>query len=68
MIRRRRGGRAEEPEDRRRPSVPPLHGPAGADRRIRDGEMGQIQLVRAYRMESGGQMARRSPAREKELL
>ena len=36
-------------------------------RRIRDGQLGQVQLIRAYRMESVGPMARR-PATEKELL
>jgi predicted dehydrogenase len=36
-------------------------------RRIRDGELGQIQLIRAYRMEGVGPMAQK-PANEKELF
>lgn len=36
-------------------------------RKIRDGEMGQVQLMRAYRMESGYRMGPRKPAKS-ELL
>ena len=35
--------------------------------KIRDGKMGQIQLIRAYRMEPGGPMAPRNP-KDNELL
>ncbi|MCL5098101.1 MAG: gfo/Idh/MocA family oxidoreductase [Candidatus Omnitrophica bacterium] len=36
-------------------------------RRIREGELGQIQLIRAYRMEPSGSLGKRSP-NEKELF
>jgi predicted dehydrogenase len=36
-------------------------------KRVRDGAMGQIQLVRAYRMHGGGRLGRR-PAKANELL
>ena len=64
--RRRAGGRGEEPQGRRRADVPALRRPPGDDRKIRDGEMGEIELIRAFRMgpaiamesvEAGGQRA-----------
>ena len=51
-----RGGKKEEPQNRCRADVPPLLRPRGHDPKIRDGAMGQIQLIRAYRMDPGWRM------------
>jgi len=39
--------------------VPPLAGAAGLINKIRDGALGQIQLIRAYRMAGGSHIPAR---------
>ena len=53
----RRSRGEEEPQDRRRPDGTPLLPRQAMIQQIRDGAMGDIQLIRAYRMDSGYCMA-----------
>ncbi len=55
-----RRGQEEEPEGRRRPDVPPLRGARkNCSSRIKDGEIGDMLMLRAYRQTGPGRLGAR---------
>ena len=53
----------EEPQGRRRPDVPALRGRGEVHKRIKDGEIGDLLLLRAYRMTRPGRLRFTGPSR-----